>query len=53
LGKAAIDVLLEGKSNKMVGVVKNQIVINDINTVVENDNPIDESLYYLNEIISR
>ncbi|MGC6428095.1 MAG: 6-phosphofructokinase [Flavobacteriales bacterium] len=53
LGKAAIDVLIGGESNKMVGIIKNEIVINNIDTVVENHNPIDESLYYLNEIISR
>lgn len=53
LGKAAIDALMKGITNKMVGVIKNEIVLSDLQTVIDNKNGIDESLYYLNEIISR
>jgi hypothetical protein len=37
----------------MVGVIKNEIVLNELKTVIDNKNGIDESLFYLNEIISR
>lgn len=53
LGKAAIDALLDGEKHKMVGVIKNEIVLSDLKTVIDNKNGIDESLFYLNEIISR
>ena len=53
LGKAAVDALLNGEKNKMVGVIKNEIVLNELKTVIDNKNGIDESLFYLNEIISR
>lgn len=53
LGKAAIDALLDGEKHKMVGVIKNEIVFSDLKTVIDNKNGIDESLFYLNEIISR
>jgi 6-phosphofructokinase 1 len=53
LGKAAIDALMKGETNKMVGVIKNEIVLSDLQIVIDNKNGIDESLYYLNEIISR
>ena len=53
LGKGAVDALLNGEKNKMVGVIKNEIVLNELKTVIDNKNGIDESLFYLNEIISR
>ncbi|MEJ6794396.1 MAG: 6-phosphofructokinase [Flavobacteriales bacterium] len=53
LGKASIDALLDGEKHKMVGVIKNEIVLSDLKTVIDNKNGIDESLFYLNEIISR
>ena len=53
LGKAAIDALMKGETNKMVGVIKNEIVLSDLQIVIDNKNGIDESIYYLNEIISR
>jgi len=53
LGKASIDALLQGEKHKMVGVIKNEIVLSDLKTVIDNKNGIDESLFYLNEIISR
>jgi 6-phosphofructokinase 1 len=53
LGKASIDALLKGEKHKMVGVIKNEIVLSDLKTVIDNKNGIDESLFYLNEIISR
>tara|TARA_B100000768_G_scaffold68363_2_gene65762 strand:+ start:370 stop:1341 length:972 start_codon:yes stop_codon:yes gene_type:complete len=53
LGKASIDALLDGEKHKMVGVIKNEIVLSDLKTVIHNKNGIDESLFYLNEIISR
>ena len=53
LGMAAVDGLLNGNTNKVVGIVKNEIVYNDIDLVIDNDNHIDENLYNLNNIISR
>ena len=50
---AAVDGLLNGNTNKVVGIVKNEIVYNDIDLVIDNDNHIDENLYNLNNIISR
>ena len=34
LGKAAVDALLNGEKNKMVGVIKNEIVLNELKTVI-------------------
>ena len=48
-----VHVILNGEKNKMVGVIKNEIVLNELKTVIDNKNGIDESLFYLNEIISR
>lgn len=53
LGNAAVKTLLESKSNHMVGLIKNEIVLTPLQKVVENNNNINEDLYKLNEIISR
>jgi 6-phosphofructokinase 1 len=53
LGLAAVKTLIESKSNHMVGLIKDEIVLTPMQKVVENNNIINEDLYKLNEIISR
>ena len=53
LGMAAIETLKLNLVNKMVGIIKDEVVYTDISEVVEKTNGIDKDLHRLNSIISR
>ena len=53
LGMAAIEALKLNMFNKMVGIIKDEVVYTDLSEVVDKTNGIDENLHRLNSIISR
>jgi len=52
LGVKAVDVLLEGKSNFMVGVLKDEIVLTPLEQAVKGKSQIDKNLIRVSEIVS-
>ena len=53
MGYAAVNALLTNKLNTVVGIVKNRIIYNDMQLILNNENEFDYQLYKINEIISR
>lgn len=53
MGYAAVNALLTNKLNTVVGIVKNRIIYNDMQLILNNENEFDHQLYKINEIISR
>ncbi|MCD8261133.1 MAG: 6-phosphofructokinase, partial [Bacteroides sp.] len=52
LGIAAIDTIMEGQRNVMIGIVNNQIVYVPINKAIKNDKPIDQELVHVLNTLS-
>ncbi|MES2487398.1 MAG: 6-phosphofructokinase [Bacteroidota bacterium] len=52
LGVKAVDVLLEGKSNFMVGVLKDEIVLTPLEQAVKGKSQIDKELIRVSDIVS-
>ncbi|MCK8815762.1 6-phosphofructokinase [Natroniella sulfidigena] len=52
LGASAIDVLLAGDTNKMVGVIHDQVEIAEIKEAIKSQKEVDEDLYELANILS-
>ncbi|MCD8167024.1 MAG: 6-phosphofructokinase [Bacteroides sp.] len=52
LGTAAIDAIMEGQRNVMIGIVNNQIVYVPINKAIKNDKPIDQELVHILNTLS-
>ncbi|NBG66368.1 6-phosphofructokinase [Acidiluteibacter ferrifornacis] len=52
LGVAAVEALLEGKTNQMVGVVNNQIAYTPYEKAIKHHNKLNENLLRLAEILS-
>lgn len=53
MGFAAVNALITNKLNTVVGIVKNRIIYNDMQLILNNENEFDHQLYKINEIISR
>ena len=52
MGIAAIEGLLEGKSDVMVGIRSNKMVYNDFTTTITNHHEIDSELLRIAKILS-
>lgn len=52
LGVAAVEALLAGKTNQMVGVVNNKIAYTDYGKAIKHHSKLNENLLYLAEILS-
>ncbi|WP_047985075.1 6-phosphofructokinase [Ornithinibacillus californiensis] len=52
LGAQAVELLLEGKEGRMVGIQKNQLVDHDINDILTQKHSIDEDMYKLSKELS-
>tara|TARA_R110002049_G_scaffold58910_3_gene159754 strand:- start:1335 stop:2306 length:972 start_codon:yes stop_codon:yes gene_type:complete len=52
LGVAAVEALLDGKTNQMVGVVNNKIAYTDYGKAIKHHSKLNENLLYLAEILS-
>jgi 6-phosphofructokinase 1 len=52
LGAQAVELLLEGKAGRMVGIQKNQLVDHDINDILTQKHSIDEDMYKLSKELS-
>jgi 6-phosphofructokinase 1 len=52
LGAAAVDALLAGQTNSMVGLVGNQVAVTSLDTVVNQKRGLDVSLYELEAIMA-
>lgn len=53
LGGKAVEVLLEGKTSRVIGTVNNQIVDLDIDEALAQERTIDEDMYKLAEVLSK
>ncbi|GGA81956.1 6-phosphofructokinase [Ornithinibacillus halotolerans] len=52
LGAKAVDLLLEGKAGRMVGIQNNKLVDHDINEILNVQHSIDEDMYKLSKELS-
>ncbi|WP_027338981.1 6-phosphofructokinase [Halonatronum saccharophilum] len=52
LGAAAVDAMLAGETNKMVGLIHNKIEVSDIKDAIEGKKEFDKDLYELANILS-
>lgn len=52
LGARAVELLLEGKAGRMVGIESNQIIDHDIMDVLTKKHKIDEEMYELSQVLS-
>ena len=52
MGAKAVEVLLEGKTSRVIGIRENKIVDDDIDEALAIEREIDEELYNLSEILS-
>lgn len=52
LASRAVELLLEGESGKMVGLVNNQVVHKPIQTALEEKHKIDQNMYKLSQELS-
>ena len=52
MGAKAVEVLLEGKTSRVIGIRENKIVDDDIDEALAIERKIDEELYNLSEILS-
>jgi len=52
LGAKAVDLLIDGESAQMVGLMDNKIVYNDIENILREKKDIDLELYQLNKVLS-
>lgn len=52
LGAKAVELLLEGKAGRMVGIQNNKLVDHDINEILKESHSIDEEMYQLSKELS-
>lgn len=52
MGAKAIDVLLEGKTSRVIGIKDNKIIDQDIDEALDMESKFDEELYKIAQILA-